>query len=192
MLGKGGEDDAAGGDAGSGDAERPTATAHEPARHRRIVREVADAGRAEGDRAGETEVEGRERVHPGDQEEAGGEDDRADDLHRTRAATVDDTPHAKRVTRRRELHHREPRRDVPPAAECRSERHQEDPPRIEHQARVDGVTDEGDEDDPPAVEDRRALPAHEGSPPCADEKASRATHRAASRRAVRPRHVAVG
>jgi hypothetical protein len=117
---------------------------------------VADAGRAEGDRAGETGVERRQRVDAGEEEEAHREHDRPQDLDRARAVTVDGAAHEQRVASGRELEEREAVRHRAPAAEVVREGRQENAPCVEDEPRVHGVADERHEHDPPAVEQARA------------------------------------
>jgi hypothetical protein len=150
--------DAAGRDARRRDAERLSAAAHEPAGHGGVVRQRADAGGAQGDGAGEHEVERRQRLHARQEEEAGRERARPHDLDRSRAAPVDDAADGEAVERGRELRAGVPQGHGTAAAEVLGERRQEHAPRVEHQADVHRVADERRQDDPPAVEEARISP----------------------------------
>jgi hypothetical protein len=149
------EDDPARRDAGRRDAERTTAPADEPARHRGVAREMPDARRAERDRAGEAEVERGQRADAAEEEEPGRENEPAERRHRTRAVPVDRASHHDRVAGGGELENGEPARDRSPAAELVRQRREEDAPGVEDHPGIHRVADERDEDDPPAVEDAR-------------------------------------
>jgi hypothetical protein len=153
MLRERREHDAARGDARGRGPERAPAAPDEPARDGRVVGQRPDAGRSEGHGAREAEVERDERARARYEEEAGAEHERPRHLHPARAVAVDDPSDDDRVAGSGELHRRERARDAAEPAERLGERREEDAPRVEEEPRVDRVADEGDEDDPPAVED---------------------------------------
>jgi len=146
------EHDPARRDAGGGDAERLAAPAHEPARHGGVVRQRTDAGRAERDGTGEAEVERGERVDAREHEEAHRQHERAHDLDRAGAVAVDGAADEQRVAGGSELQDREAARHRRVPTESLGQRPEEDAPGVEDHAGVDGVADEGDQHDPPAVE----------------------------------------
>ena len=139
------------------DAERLPAPADEPARHRGVVGQRADAGRAERDRP--REAAGRAPASDrtcDSRKKPSAMTQRAERLDRPRAVAVDEPSDDQAVARRRELRERVAERDRRAPAELGRERRQEDAPGVEHQADVDRVADERGDDDPPAVEDAPA------------------------------------
>ncbi len=147
--------DAAGGDARRRRAERAPAPADEPARDRGVVRQAADARRAERDRAGETAVERRQRVRARHEHESHGQRRATRRLDEARPAPVDDPADGEPVRRRGDLQQRVPGGDGRAPAELRGERREERAPRVEDESGVDGVADERDRHDPPAVVEAR-------------------------------------
>ena len=91
-------------------------------------------------------------------EEARRQHERAHDLDRACAVPVDGAADEQRVAGGGELEGREAARHRRVPAEGLGQRPEEDAPRVEDHAGVDGVADEGHQHDPPAVEDASVSP----------------------------------
>src|SRR5204863_7413727 len=96
--------------------------------------------------------------HARAQEKAPRQHERAHHLDRACAEAVDGAADEQRVAGGSELQDREAARHRRVSAEGLGQRPEEDAPGVEDHAGVYGVTDEGDQHDPPAVEDASVSP----------------------------------